>query len=196
MNVAEAILAQGKDEALAVLCKQTEVTYGELRRQVGQVSNHLLARGHRKGDRIGLWSENSPFFIRAYLGIIHAGLVAVPFQTELLRDAFWKIIRDAGISDVLVSARSVRRLQAWVDNSPVNLLVETEWERHAAEKPAALPSIEPRSDLAALMFTSGSTGEPKGVMVTHRNIECNTRDIIAYLGIRPEDRVMAVLPFH
>jgi acyl-CoA synthetase (AMP-forming)/AMP-acid ligase II len=46
------------------------------------------------------------------------------------------------------------------------------------------------------MFTSGSTGEPKGVMVSHRNIECNTRDIVSYLGLSCEDRLMVVLPFH
>ena len=44
------------------------------------------------------------------------------------------------------------------------------------------------------MFTLVSTGEPKGVMVTHRNIECNTRDIVAYMGLTPADRVMVVLP--
>jgi acyl-CoA synthetase (AMP-forming)/AMP-acid ligase II len=59
-----------------------------------------------------------------------------------------------------------------------------------------MPGIDPHKDLAALMFTSGSTGTPKGVMVTHRNIECNTRDIIRYMALGPADRAMVVLPFH
>jgi long-chain acyl-CoA synthetase len=65
-----------------------------------------------------------------------------------------------------------------------------------AEPPAALPEVDPRRDLASLMLTSGSTGQPKGVMVTHRNIACNTRDILQYMGIGADDRAMVVLPFH
>jgi len=62
-------------------------------------------RGHVKGDRIGIWSENSPFFVSAYLGVIRAGLVAVPFQTEFTEDTFSRIVSDTGLKAVFVSKR-------------------------------------------------------------------------------------------
>ena len=82
MNLAETILSAGDDAAVAVFYGNAALTYRELRQQVGRLAGGLLARGHLKGDRVGLWSENSPFFVIAYLATIRAGLVAVPFQTD------------------------------------------------------------------------------------------------------------------
>ena len=69
----------------------------------------------------------------------------------------------------------------------------------AAPEPGELSAldrviVEADVDLAAIVFTSGSTGQPKGVMISHRNIACNTADIVAYLGLVPSDRVLCVLP--
>ena len=95
MNVADLILSQGDDAAPAVLCQNGVTSYGELRRQVHQIACALLACGHRKGDRIGIFCENSPFFVAAYLGIIRAGMVAVPLQTELAPEAFTRMASDS-----------------------------------------------------------------------------------------------------
>lgn len=196
MNIAETILSTGDDAAVAVFYRDTALTYRELRQKVGRLAGGLLARGHVKGDRIGLWSENSPFFVTAYLATIRAGLVAVPFQTDLLRETFEKIVRDAGIREMFVSERFFNPLRPWAGKAGVTLLAEPGLEQMTGEAAIQMPKIDSRHDLAALMFTSGSTGVPKGVMVSHRNIECNTRDIISYLGLTPKDRVMVVLPFH
>jgi acyl-CoA synthetase (AMP-forming)/AMP-acid ligase II len=195
LNIAESILSRGADADVAVLHGDRVLTYGELRRDVVRLANGLLARGHAKGDRVGLWSENSPFFVTAYLGIIRAGLVAVPFPTELTNQAFAQIVDNAGIKDVLVSRRFLNRLKSWAGQTEVNLLGELEWAGSLEPAAAQLPEIDSRLDLAALMFTSGSTGAPRGVMVSHRNIECNTSDIVAYMALTPADRAMVVLPF-
>ena len=196
MNVAATILAQGHDDAPAVFYKDTVVRYRELRAAVARLASGLLARGHVPGDRVGLWSENSPFFVAAYLAIIRAGLVAVPFQTELPAESAARIVRDAGLRELFVSKRFTAQVQAWAKAAGVTLLPETGQRAFEGEPAAAFPAVEPASALAALMFTSGSTGVPKGVMITHRNIETNTRDIVAYMGLSPSDRGMVVLPFH
>ncbi len=196
MNIANLILRQGHDTAPAVLDGNHVLTYRELREQVAVMAKALLARGHARGDRIGIFSENSPFFITAYLGTMRAGLVAVPFQTDVAPETFQKIITDAGIQDLIVSNRLLNRIRTWGSTAGIKLLSADSLTGTAGSEAVVLPETASESDLAALMFTSGSTGSPKGVMVSHRNIECNTRDIISYLGLTSRDRVLVVLPFH
>jgi acyl-CoA synthetase (AMP-forming)/AMP-acid ligase II len=194
MNIAENILSQGHAAAPAVLSDDRIVTYGQLREWTLRIASILLARGHAKGERIGILSENSPFFVAAYLGIIRAGLVAVPLQTELLPQALERMALDAAMTEILVSSRSAKRVRLWSLQLPV--LSEEAIKSLPSAAAARFPEIEPRTDLAALMFTSGSTGTPKGVMITHRNIDCNTRDIVRYMNLTVADRALVVLPFH
>lgn len=196
MNICDLLLSQGKDSAPALLYGEVVVTYGELRDRVGRLASALVGEGHQKGDRIGLFSENSPFFVIAYLAIMRAGLVAVPCQPDLSAESFTSLIAAAGIKRILVSNRFSARLKAWNQELGVKLLPESELDKLPFNGPTRMPEIDERHDLAALMFTSGSTGDAKGVMVSHRNIQCNTRDIVSYLGLTSNDRVMVVLPFH
>src|SRR5262252_885503 len=100
MNIADLILSCGQDSAAAVCHRDVVLTYAELRDCVARFAGGLLERVHRKGERVGIFSENSPFFVKAYLGIIRAGLVAVPLQTDLTEEAFAAIIADAGINEI------------------------------------------------------------------------------------------------
>ncbi len=196
MNIAATLLARGKDSAPAILHRDTVVTYGQLRQDVDRIAYALLDSGHAKGERIGIVSENSPFFVVAYLGIIRAGLTAVPFPVESTAGTFSAMASYAGIREVFVSSRFRNRVQPWAEGAGVSLLAEHYGELPSGSAKPTFAPIDACRDLAALMFTSGSTGSPKGVMVTHRNIECNTLDIISYMGLGPQDRVMVVLPFH
>jgi acyl-CoA synthetase (AMP-forming)/AMP-acid ligase II len=195
MNVAQTILSRGEEKAEAVRHRDCALAYGELRRQTDALARGLLARGAAKGDRIGIFAENGLFFVTAYLGILKAGLVAVPFLPETGASTFARVVASAGLKTILVSKRLLGRVKSWAEETGVICLDEN-WSAGFDGAPGiGFPDIDPQRDLAALMFTSGSTGEPKGVMVTHRNIECNTLDIVSYLGLSSQDRVMAVLPF-
>jgi acyl-CoA synthetase (AMP-forming)/AMP-acid ligase II len=194
-NVAEAILAGGRPDAPAVWFGREVITYDALRRQAGSVGTLLLRQGLCRGDRVGLLAENSPLFIAGYLGAMRAGLCAVPLPTDCDAEAFARYAASLGMRCVLVSPRILPRIEAAAANLGVRLIGELPAGLSAAEALTAA-DVDPCVDLAAIMLTSGSTGEPKGVMVTHRNIECNTHDILSYMHLLPADRAMTVLPFY
>lgn len=196
MNIAERMLSEGQDAAPALLFGKRVLSYGELREHVRRIAAGLVSRGYPKGARVAIWAENGPFFVSAYLGIIRAGLVAVPLQSDLAQETFEKIVAEAGIDALFVSPRLIKRVRPWLERLQLTVFSETEAQALAGQGRVVFPEIDPRRDLAALMFTSGSTGAPKGVMVSHLNIECNSRDIIHYMGLTAQDRVMVVLPFH
>jgi len=197
VNVVEILLSRGEAGCPAVISGDVSLTYAELRTEVSRLASALLVRGMSRGERVGLWCENSPFFVIAYLAIIRAGFTVVPFQTDAGRDTLEKIARQAGLGAVLASRRYAGRLKPWLEEFSVPMIAEPAIrDLPTLQDAKTLPQIDPDRDLAALMFTSGSTGEPKGVMVTHRNIECNTSDIVSYMDLTSADRVMVVLPFH
>jgi long-chain acyl-CoA synthetase len=194
MNLAQTLLSKGVESSEAIRYRGRTVTYGELRADVERLASELLARGLLKGERVGIFCENSPFFVTAYLGIIRACLVAVPFQTEMSARTFVEIITKADIKHLFVSRLFQKRIGPWAEQLELSMC--SEGDLPTANPRCSFPEIDACLDLAALMFTSGSTGAPKAVMVSHRNIECNTVDIISYLGIGASDKAMVVLPFH
>jgi len=195
-NVAASLLEKGRAADTALFVGQREVSYDELRGAFGAVASLLASTGCPRQARIGICAENGLFFAAAYLGAIRAGLVAVPLQPELSPGAFISVVSQAEIRVLLVSSRNFRRVARTLEGVPVSIIAESQIRLGGAACPDEWPLIEPCKDLAALMFTSGSTGQPKGVMVSHRNIECNTQDILDYMALTPADRAMVVLPFH
>jgi long-chain acyl-CoA synthetase len=196
VNVAEEILARGRPEATAIDYGDQVVRYAELRRSVCDWALRLLAEELQPGDRVGLFAENSPLWAAAYLGIIRAGLCAVPLPVDTAAATFHRLAVATGMRRAIVSPRFADLVRPWAEAINLELLAEVPPQQTSADLPSGLPEIDPYRDLAAIMLTSGSTGEAKGVMVTHRNIQCNTCDIIEYLGLSADDRCMTVLPFY
>jgi long-chain acyl-CoA synthetase len=192
-NVADFLLEGRDHERTALIIGRREYSYGELSASAERVARVIELRGGEKGDRAVLIAENTLFWVASYLGILRAGLVCVPLPAAISRRDLDCVLRQT--EPRLIFAQS--SIAGLAETEPGKVLTEADLAAVSAGAPldGARPDVEP-GDLAALMFTSGSTGQPRGVMVSHANIIANTESIIDYLGLTAADRIMAVLPFH
>jgi acyl-CoA synthetase (AMP-forming)/AMP-acid ligase II len=194
-------------EKIALLTSQGDVAYGELRQQAGRVAGFLLAQGLQPGERVLLIAEASPFWVAAYLGIALAGGVSVPLPVLSETQDCGDIIERTEPRFAFVQGQLLRRLGEGLAQCPVLVVDQLPKKYPPSVNPLPFGAVEaaapldlpgrPVDDdgLAVILFTSGSTARPRGVMVSHGNIRSNTRDIIASLGLAADDRIMAVLPF-
>ena len=192
-NTADTMLRGGGVDDLAILQGDRTTTYGDLCELTHRIGRALLGCSN-KGDCIGLLAENSPFCVAAYLGTMHSGRVTVPLAGDISDTHLAYIVKSTEMKQIFVSRRYHKKYQSVLTELGVHILGED--DALPAGNGNQMPEINPREDLAAIMFTSGSTGTAKGVMITHRNIECNSSDIIQYMGLSPSDRAMVVLPLH
>ncbi len=191
-TVSDAMLAAGADGEPALIDGNRRYSYGELRVAAARVAAELRDRGVLPGDRIGLVGPNSFFWVAGYLAAMQLGTV-VPFldkapPADLASQADW-----VDCSAVLVDRRLLRRYgDCFGDRPVITDAVLT------APGPGWWPPPGPEapSSDAALIFTSGTTAEPKAVRITHANLLANTRSIVTYLGLGADDRMLVILPFH
>ena len=120
----------------------------------------------------------------------------MPFPVDCAEKTFQRIVGSTGMKVILVSTRFAPQIQSWAERLEAEVVLETAEPPGEEYRAAAPVEVDLRRHLAAIMCTSGSTGELKGVMVTHHNILVNTADILAYTGIGADDRIMTVLPFY
>lgn len=184
MNAATMLLEAGRGGDPALLSGDRIVSYEELRRLVDGFGRELEAVSE-PGDRIGIVAENGEAFVAAYLGSLKTGRVAVPLATTMAPEDLRRVGAWTRLRAMVATPRHAKAVAA------LGLPVLA----GAAGGPSAAHDVASET-LASLMLTSGSTAEPKGVMVSHGNIVANTRDIVQYLGLTRADRVMVVLPFH
>jgi len=178
--------------------------YRRLWREASGIGAQLRSRGLAKGDRAAVWSENRPRWGAAYMGILAAALVAVPIDVLMEEEEAGRVLASAEVGAILVSgrfARSARSLAAAMPRKPIVIdMDDGSWDEALgyAESGPGLPApetIAPEDD-ASIIFTSGTTGRPKGIVLSHAGIIANFDASIHSLPITADDVFMCVLPLH
>jgi len=179
------------------------LTYGELNRRAGSLAEGLLSRGIEPGDRVALMLPTSIEFFIAFMGVLRAAAIPVPIypparlsqiEDHMRRQA--GILRNAG-ARLLVTVPEGRRL-AGLLRRQVDTLDSIESVDGLSVDAASLPlppSAKP-DDIALIQYTSGSTGDPKGVVLTHANLLANIRAMAAALEASADDVFVSWLPLY
>jgi acyl-CoA synthetase (AMP-forming)/AMP-acid ligase II len=195
--------ARGDAEALVDGPSGRAVTYAELGYQVRGLAAGLAARGIGKGEVVGLYMPNLPEYALVFHGVCTAGAVNTTVNPLYTTRELTFQLRDSGarmlvtIPPFLDTAREAAEEVGGIElvvvgeaegATPLPDLIEADAEPPEVE-------IDPDRDLAVLPYSSGTTGLPKGVMLTHRNIVANVEQANARIGIGPGDVVIGSLPF-
>lgn len=168
--------------------------YGTFHARAARVAGWLIAQGIRPGDRVAIFMKNCPEFLIFQYGIWYAGAVVVPINAKLHpREAAW-IIQNAG-ARLAVSSSGLAQGLAEVDIScPVLDALGAVFDEVLMTDPARPVPRQPE-DLSWLFYTSGTTGRPKGVMITHRMLVGMSLSYLADVdAVRPQDAVLYAAP--
>ncbi len=188
------LLLDTNAHAPALVTKSVTLTYAEAEKRVGALAAALQAFGFTKGARVATWLPKTVEACLMPLAVARAGLVHIPINPVLRRAQVAHILADSGASMLMTSRERASSLT--VGDLPDDCIIWFEDDAMAASKQsfACLPSAADADDLAAILYTSGSTGLPKGVMLSHANLWLGAVSVAHFLRLRPDDRTLAILP--
>ena len=198
-------------EALVYL--EDRIKFAELDKRANCLANFLIENGIQPGERIAILLEPSINYVITYFAILKAAGVVVGMNTLTTSRILHSLLNNCQASAIIVQGHFSSLLEEAIENMRCLRLVVFDGENKNL-KDDKVPSVadfgqiqiakninRPEvdlspNDLAMLIYTSGTTGDPKGVMLSHRNLEANTESIVEYLHLTCEDKVMAILPFY
>ena len=195
-------IARDAPRRIAMVDGERSIDYGSFRQMASGFAHHLRQAGLHAGDRVALVLPNRIEAAVAVYGIWLAGGVAVPLNAQARTRDFLPWLRHCEARFVLHESghRDVEQVLAQWDGTgvpmPCAIALEPAEALPVADGVDAWPEPEADDTLAQLLYTSGTTGDPKGVMLSHANLAANTRAVVAYLGLVQDDLIVSVLPFY
>ncbi len=182
-----------------------KISYADLSEKVRRFGAGLQNLGLKRGEKVAILLKNCPEFIISYFGILRAGGIAVPLNTFLKTEELKLILQDSSARFLITSSQlleKVRNLQIRLEN--LEKIISTdkieEGTTSFSELKKDFPIVEPlifSEDIAAILYTSGTTGQPKGVLLTHHNLISNILSSLKMIKVTSKDRFVCLLPmFH
>ncbi|MBL4743469.1 MAG: long-chain fatty acid--CoA ligase [Cycloclasticus sp.] len=193
---------------LAVIDGDRSYSFAEIKKSSDQFAVGLIAKGISQGDRVALYCINSANFAIAYMGIVKAGAIVVPINLLQKPAEIAYVMNNASVSALIYHEAfeaNVDIVRPDISNLLFELCIRRDAEKSVAwntllNNAGDVPNldIDAANDLVAILYTSGTTGEPKGAMLTHQNLVTNTASVFKAMKWRAGEEVISlVLPmFH
>lgn len=201
--------AKRAPKRVAIFAEETKLTYGRLLKKVDTLARFLELSDIKRGDRVAIFMQNSKEFVVSLFAITKIGAVAVPVNTFLKSEEVAYILNDCGAKMLMASAEQKSVVEPlWESTSIERVVWEGDYEALdnknigfdeifeilKSHEHVKLPKID---DLAVIIYTSGTTGNPKGAMLSYRNIMHNCKAIGELTSFTRKDRFIVYLPmFH
>jgi len=203
--------AMDSTDAEALVCKNDRLNYGRLEQCVENTATGLVAAGLQKQDRVAIYLPKQLESVLGMFGTARAGGIFVPVNPVLKATQVGHILRDSGCRILVTTVDRLDTLREVLASCPdLSLVVLTDmvegqtisagtsdtvsWQQLVAVGSVSMHRVID-IDIAAILYTSGSTGNPKGVVLSHRNMVNGAQSVASYLENRSGDRLLAVLPF-
>ena len=209
-NVAEFVLGDisAHKNKIAIIQSETKrkISFQELSESINQLAAGLQKNGFKKGDVLAIYSPNLPEYVVVFLAVLKLGGICTTVNPLYTAQELAKQLSDANAKIIVTVSAFLDKAKTATQTHAVQEIIvidsETEYRNlkglMQANHELSEPSISPKEDLCALPYSSGTTGLPKGVMLTHHNLIMNMRQIegmTSHNAISEKDTVLGVLPF-
>jgi long-chain acyl-CoA synthetase len=193
-------------------------TYAEVRQMAESVGSWLGNHQVPADARVAILADNHPRWVASFLGIVAAGRTAVPLDTALHADQITTLLRDSGTALLFSDSKHLATARQAASSLPIKMVLTNPAELKAGADQASpaqadlaadldtifaagssgfTPAASAADSVAALLYTSGTTSDPKGVMLTHANLMGEVESVFSWAQVGPDDAVLGVLPlFH
>jgi long-chain acyl-CoA synthetase len=199
--------ARNYPDSTAFVCGDRQLSYRELDTQTGKLAAGLNELGVRPGDRVAIFLPNSLEFVIGYYGILKAGATVTPVNPLNKRDELKHQLNDSGAVAIITGENAYPIVKEIENETGLKAVILAGSERtdgaislnELLAKHSPSPTevdLNPREDIAAIEYTGGTTGFPKGAMLTNYNLVVNAIQNDIWLGWSNEDIIIGLLPFY
>ena len=202
MNLAGLLTASAERDSdhVAIKLDDAELTYGALDGASAHIAGLLAEHGFERGDRVGIMLPNVPYFPVVYYGVLRAGGIVVPMNVLLKKREVAYYLSDSGAKLLFAWHGFAQDAQAGAEQVDAECVVVEpgEFEQQVgAASPDTTVADTADDDTAVLLYTSGTTGQPKGAELTHANLTLNARGSAELFDLGSEGILLGALPlFH